>query len=118
MTQPRCLRVLTVGFASPILICRRPGVGSEVNIPNQDTVIFKPGHQPRSRPVPVPNCLQITAAVDVAGLESWKRCSSNTKRSCNERGRQLRRPRNDVLGETNPLSHDTSCRGRPLLPVP
>ena len=31
MTQPRCLRVLTVGFASPILICRRPGVGSQVD---------------------------------------------------------------------------------------
>ena len=29
-----CLRVLTVGFALPILICRCPTVGSEVNNPN------------------------------------------------------------------------------------
>ena len=46
MTQPRCLRVLTVGFASPILICRSPLVGSGVNNSNQATDNFITGHRP------------------------------------------------------------------------
>jgi hypothetical protein len=40
-----CLRVLTVGFTVPILICRRLAVSSQVNNSNQARVIFELGHQ-------------------------------------------------------------------------
>jgi hypothetical protein len=44
-----CLRVLTVGFALPILICRCPAVGSEVNKSNRATAIFTLGNRGRKQ---------------------------------------------------------------------